>query len=69
MLKVLEGNYADKPKRRKEKVPGWGVKTQEDYLDNDTIAQIQRFMGEKPTAGTDPELADRAEKLRQSLGG
>ena len=67
MLKVLEGNYADKPKRgRKEKVPGWCKPFELGEAEHEAIA---RLMGEKPTAGNNPELADRAEKLRQSLGG
>lgn len=61
MLKVLEGNYADKPKRygRKEPVPGWmGFEPGEAEKE-----AIQR------TLMNDPELADRAERLRQSLMG
>lgn len=69
MLKVLEGNYADKPKRgRKEKVPGWCKPFEPGAAE---LEAIQRIMAEdeKPTAGNNPELADRAERLRQSLGG
>lgn len=67
MLKVLEGNYADKPKRgRKEKVPGWCKPFEPGTAE---IEAIQRLMGEKPTAANDPDIADRAERLRQSLGG
>ena len=69
LVKVLEGNYADKAKRRKEVVPGWAVKTQDDYLDGVDDAYMQKMYGVTPTAGNDPELADRAEKLRKSLGG
>lgn len=61
MAKVLEGNYADKPKRygRKEPVPGWmGFEAGEAEK-----AAIQR------TLMDDPELAERAEQLRQRLGG
>ena len=66
MLKVLEGNYADKPKRygRKEPVPGWmPFEPGEAELD-----AIRRVMKEDPvTVGNSPELAERAEQLRQQL--
>ena len=46
MAKVLEGNYADKPRYgRKEIVPGWMNKPRE--LDEDEIAAVQRFMARK----------------------
>lgn len=66
MLKVLEGNYADKPRRygRKEAVPGWC----EPSLGDAELEAIQRVLRDDPvTVGNDPDLADRAEKLRQSL--
>lgn len=67
MLQVLEDKYIDRPKRgRKEKVPGWCKPFEPGQAELDAIA---RLMGEKPTAGNDPDLADRAERLRQSLGG
>ena len=59
MAKVLEGNYADRG--RKEPVPGWMNKPREP--DEDEILAIKRMLG------NDPDLADRAEKLRQSLQG
>lgn len=61
MAKVLEGNYADKPKRygRKEPVPGW----MEHSLGEAEMEAIKR------TLADDPELAERAEQLRQRLGG
>lgn len=68
MLKVLEGNYADKPKRygRKEPVPGW----MEHSLGDAEMEAIQRVLKEDPvTIENSPELADRAEKLKQRLGG
>ena len=68
MLKVLEGNYQDKPKRngRKEIVPAWCEKRN---LDDDEIAAINRMMGEEvKTVGTDPDLAARAEMLKKQLG-
>ena len=67
MAKVLEGNYADKPKRygRKEPVP-YGCSE----LGNAELEAIQKILREDPpTVGTSPELADRAEQLRQRLGG
>jgi hypothetical protein len=69
MLKVLEGNYADKPKRygRKEAVPGWCKQTELGSAEMDAINKILR--DDTATIGNNPELADRAEKLRQSLGG
>ena len=68
MAKVLEGNYADKPNRygRKEIVPGWMGKRD---LDEDEIAAINAMMADDvKTAGNDPDLAARAELLRQKLG-
>ena len=67
MAKVLEGNYADKPQRYGKKQPvtygcnGFG---------NAEMEAMKRLMAvdEKPTAGTDPEIADRAEKLKERLG-
>ena len=68
MLKVLEGNYADKPKRygRKEPVPGWMGKRE---TDDDEIAAVRRMFADENsvTVGNNPELADRAERLRQEL--
>ena len=61
MLKVMEGNYADKPKYgRKEPVPGWMNKPRE--MDDDEIAAVKRMMA-------DEDLLDRAEKLKQQLQG
>lgn len=68
MAKVLEGNYADKPKRygRKEPVPGWCQPT----LGDAEIEAIQRVLKEDPvTVGNSPDLAERAEKLRQQIQG
>ena len=66
-LKVLEGNYADKPKRgRKEPVPGW----MEHSLGDAELEFIKRTMSDDvPTIANDPELAERADRLRQSLQG
>lgn len=68
MLKVLEGNYADKSKRygRKEPVPGW----MEHSLGDAELEAIQRVLKDEPvTAGNDPVLADRAERLRKEFQG
>ena len=69
MTKVLEGQYTDKPKRygRKEPVPGWTQPT----LGDAEYEAIQRALKDEPesTIANDPELADRAEKLRQQLQG
>ena len=68
MLKVLEGNYQDKPKRygRKEPVPGWA----EHSLGDAELEAIQKAMqADLATVGNDAALADRAEKLKQRLSG
>lgn len=57
IVKILEGNYADKG--RKEKVPGW----MEPSLGDAEYEAIRRIMAEP-----DPELEDRAQRLRESLG-
>lgn len=73
MAKVLEGNYVDKPGRgRKEIVPKW-IGNYE--MGEAEIAAIKRNMESKsdgftkPTLASDPELAERAEKLKQRLEG
>ena len=69
MAKVLEGQYIDKPKRygRKEPVPGWVQPT----LGDAEIEAIKNVLRDEPesTIGNNPELADRAEKLRKQLRG
>lgn len=51
---------------RKEPVPGW----MEPTLGNAELEAIQRVLKDDvPTLGNDPELAERAEKLRQKLQG
>lgn len=69
-VKVLEGNYADKQKRRKEVVPGW----MERKLDDDEIAAIHRVMNQdideelkQAEAEQEKELAARAERLKKIL--
>lgn len=72
-LKVLEGNYADKPKYgRKEPVPGW----MERKLDDAEVEYIKRTMKEdidmaeleRLEAEQEKELAARAERLKKVLG-
>ena len=60
-VRTWEKKEKEQPKRRKEPVPGWMNKPREH--DEDEIAAIKRMMG------TDPDLADRAERLRQSFQG
>lgn len=59
MLKVLEGNYADKPKYvRREKVPGWmGFEAGQAELE-----AIQRTLNEP-----DPNFEAEAEKMRRRI--
>lgn len=66
MAKVLEGTYADRG--RKEAVPGWMKKRE---LDFEERLAIERMLAEDTpsTIGNDPDLADRAEKLRRELQG
>lgn len=71
MLKVLEGNYADKPRRygRREPVPGW----MEHSLGEAEMDALRRTVNEirsesESTIGNNPDLADRAEKLKERLG-
>lgn len=62
MLKVLEGNYADRPKKGKENVPGWFGERQ---LDEDEMAAIRRIMNEETEPATDFEA--EAEAFRKRL--
>lgn len=73
-VKVLEGNYADKPKYgRKEPVPGWMAK--ERILDNYELEYIKRTLNEdideeelkRLEAEQEKELAARAERLKKIL--
>ena len=66
MAKVLEGNYADKPRKysRKEPVPGWC----RNELGSAELNAIQQLLEEPATAGSDPSIAERAEQLKQRLG-
>ena len=68
VIDAVKENEA-KPKRygRKEPVPGWCKPFEAGDAEMDAI---KRLMGDNPaTVGNDPELADRAEKLRQQLQG
>lgn len=69
-IDYLDENFVpDQPKRtgRKEPVPGWCKPTE---LGSAELEAIQRLMKDEPaTAGNDPNIADRAEKLKQRLGG
>ena len=66
MAKVLEGNYADKGKGKKEIVPDWmkesheQINTYDDYL----YESIR-----KKTVADDDEIRARAEALKKELGG
>lgn len=72
-VKVLEGNYADKPKRygRKEPVPGW----MEHTLGDAEMEAIQRMNNSKiddeelrrQETAFEKELAERAERLKKIL--
>ncbi len=73
-VKVLEGNYADKPKYgRKEPVPGWMAR--ERIPDDDELEYIKRTMKEdidmaeleRLEAEQEKELAARAERLKKIL--
>lgn len=66
MVKVLEGNYTDKPKRygRKETVPAWMAEGKRD-LSPDEIEAIQRMMAEDNT--TDPAFEAEAEAMRKKM--
>lgn len=67
MAKVLEGNYADKPKGKKEIVPEWMAESQEqfDSFDDFLLESIRR----KATAADDDGIKARAEALKKELGG
>lgn len=67
MAKVLEGNYADKPKhyKRKEKVPGWMEYT----MGQAELEAIEQLMKDDPaeTVENNPELAAEADELAQRM--
>lgn len=73
MAKVLEGNYADKPKPstpsrygRKEPVPGWMQPTLGD-AEKEAIQRMMQADAPEKTVANDAELAERARKLRQRI--
>ena len=82
IAKVLEGQYADKPKRygRTEVVPSW-MNAGNRQLDEDEIAAINRMLGKEPGAAEraairqimasspeeDPAVEAEAEQLRQMM--
>ena len=63
MVKVLEGNYADKGKTygRKEKVPGW---YKQHEMGEEELYAIKQLMGEPPEDASETE---EAKQLRQEL--
>lgn len=70
MLKVLEGNYTDKPKRhgRKEIVPEWmGGGLDMEGFEKDLLNYRPKY---KPkTAAEDEEIQAKADALRERIGG
>lgn len=66
MLKVMEGNYADKGKTygRKEKVPGWTNVPFEDRMGKEELAAIHKLMG---TQYEDASETEEAKQLRAEL--
>lgn len=62
MLKVLEGNYADRLKKGKEKVPPWMGERQ---LDADEQAAIRRMLAEEPQFTAEQQA--EAERLKQKF--
>ena len=65
IVKVLEGNYADRPKRKgkQEIVPDWMKKRE---LDQDELAAINSLMEEEP-AETDPDFQAQADEMQKKL--
>ena len=66
MLKVLEGNYQDKPKRygRKEQVPGWMHQTE---LGEAELEAIRKAMQDDPDFKREQEQLAR--ELQEAFGG
>lgn len=67
MLKVLEGNYIDKPKQqrytRKEPVPGW---FRQPEMGDAEMDAIKRLMG-TGTVDSNPSIAEEAEAMQQKM--
>ena len=53
-------------KGRKEMVPGWMQNKEPSQFEKDAVRWM---MEQEKNAGNDPELAERAEQLRERLGG
>lgn len=74
LLKVLEGNYADKPTRhgRKEPVPGWCShslgEAEEEAIRKQMNEEIDTEVLDRLEAEQEKELAARAERLKKILG-
>ena len=64
MAKVLDGNYEDKKKGRKEIVPTW----MPGEIERADMERTRRLMEQMRTAGNNPEVAARAEDLKKRLG-
>lgn len=64
MLKVLEGNYADTPKKkaRKEVTPHWCLDENSEY-----DQALLQYRPKKPTAADDEGIRERAEALRKMV--
>lgn len=71
MAKVLEGNYADKPKRngRREIVPDWCRESSLDINEYESAVMQHRPVFKTKTAAEDENVRARAEALQQRLGG
>ena len=67
MAKVLEGNYADRPKGRKEIVPSWCGSSLDPGFEEAMLKHRPKF--KPPTAADDDEIRARAEALQKKLGG
>lgn len=70
MAKVLDGNYDDKKNTRKEIVPSWMTnedRAKQARMERERTKRLLEKM-QKPTIGTDPDLAARAENLKKELG-
>ena len=69
MAKVMEGNYADKPKGgRKEIVPHWMAREDSKARYDETIQSYVAEMHKQKREPVDPEIAARIERLKKSLG-
>ena len=68
MAKVMEGNYADKPKGgRKEIVPHWMEREDRKAEFDETVQSYVKEMHEE-SREIDPEIAARIARLKKSLG-